>query len=245
VVNDFKGEQGAFVDAVKAQLGMAAAGPRADKSSDQIPSLEEAQKTKRLRRDRRQTPSDETCRTALVNFFNVIFARQYVKPKEPEIVVELEQQGADPDRVKEVANMALMIKELRKKNKETFPGAIDQAIVALKKEFVMVLESSGGAWAIRQIKARMQKEKTEDTETAVADVLLKEALPEDPFSVYWRETMRALLRRKYGDRALSSSEMGREWSVIEKIDLPAVVLRLQQVSFIPILGLFYPHIGLF
>jgi hypothetical protein len=86
---------------------------------------------------------------------------------------------------------------------------------------------------------------TDHSETAVADVLLKEALPEDPFSVYWRETMRALLRRKYGDHALSSSEMGREWSVIEKIDLPAVVLRLEQVSIIPILGLLYPHKGLF
>ena len=86
---------------------------------------------------------------------------------------------------------------------------------------------------------------TDDSETAVADVLLKEALPEDPFSVYWRETMRALLRRKYGDYALSSSEMGREWSVIEKIDLHAVVLRLEQVSFVPIIGLFYPLKGLF
>ena len=82
---------------------------------------------------------------------------------------------------------------------------------------------------------------TDDTETAVADVLLKEALPEDAFSVYWRETMRALLRRKYGDHALSNSEMGREWSVIEKIDLPAVVLRLEQVSSVPISGLFCPH----
>jgi hypothetical protein len=52
--NGFKGEQGAFVDGIKAQLGMAA-GPRADTSSDRIPSLEEAKKSKRLRRDRRQT----------------------------------------------------------------------------------------------------------------------------------------------------------------------------------------------
>ena len=81
-------------------------------------------------------------------------------PKEPQIVAQLEQQGADPDRVKEVANMALMIKELRKKNKEAFPGAIDQAIVALKKELVMVLESSGGAWAIRQIKVRVPLDPT-------------------------------------------------------------------------------------
>ena len=57
--NGLKGEQGALLtnsDGIKAQLGMAA-GPRANTSSDRIPSLEGAQKSKRLRRDRRQTES--------------------------------------------------------------------------------------------------------------------------------------------------------------------------------------------
>ena len=81
------------------------------KSSDRIPSLEEIKTRKK--RSKKGPPSNETCRTALANFFSVIFARQYVPPEEPEFVDLLERHGADPDKVKEAANMAQMIKELR------------------------------------------------------------------------------------------------------------------------------------
>ncbi len=89
-------------------------------------------------------------------------------------------------------------------------------------------------------------------------MLLEEALPEDVFSVYWRVTMPALMRcfisflyiagtkisnswyriagtkisnrRKYGDWALAPTESTRAWSVIEHIDLPAVVRRLEELT---------------
>lgn len=48
---------------------------------------------------------------------------------------------------------------------------------------------------------------------AMAEKLLQEALPDDPFSVYWRETMRALIVQKFGDKALDPHEHVREWSV--------------------------------
>ena len=63
-------------------------------------------------------------------------------------------------------------------------------------------------------------------------MLLQEKLPEDPFNVYWRETMRMLIRRKFGEHALSKAEMAREWSVIDNIDLPSVFARLQQLTVI-------------
>ena len=42
--------------------------------------------------------------------------------------------------------------------------------------------------------------------------------------------MRALLRRKYGDAALSRGELAREWTVIDHIDMAAVLLRLEMLT---------------
>jgi len=44
--------------------------------------------------------------------------------------------------------------------------------------------------------------------------------------------MRMLIRRKYGEHALSKAEMAREWSVIDNVDLPSVFARLQQLTVI-------------
>ena len=184
--------------------------------------------------------------------------------------------------------MANMIKELRKKNKQNFPGAMDQALAALNKELVMLMQASGGAWLVTKIKEKLKKD---EDENHVAEVLLQEVmvamlcvfwrewfqgsweslgvscrqggregrifcksirvharvgrehmpthlkdclstqkLPEDPFNVYWRETMRVLIRRKFGEHALSAAEMRREWSVIDHVDLSTILNRLQDLT---------------
>jgi hypothetical protein len=51
----------------------------------------------------------------------------------------MQVRGADPEKIREVANMATMIKELRRKNKENFPGPIELAISALKRELMVLL----------------------------------------------------------------------------------------------------------
>jgi hypothetical protein len=76
-------------------------------------------------------------------------------------------------QVKEAANMANMIKELRKKNKQNFPGAMDQALAALNKELVMLMQASGGAWLVAKIKEKLKKD---EDENHVAEVLLQEVV---------------------------------------------------------------------
>lgn len=75
--NGFRGEQGAFLGAVKAQL-MGDDRSREVRESDAIPSVED---TKSKNRRSKKMPSNEACRTALANFFSVIFARQYLPPE--------------------------------------------------------------------------------------------------------------------------------------------------------------------
>ena len=42
--------------------------------------------------------------------------------------------------------------------------------------------------------------------------------------------MRMLIRRKYGNNALASAEMARDWTIIDNIDLSAVFMRLQELT---------------
>ena len=51
----------------------------------------------------------------------------------------MQVRGADPEKIREVLNMATMIKELRRKNKENFPGPIEVAISTLKRELMVLL----------------------------------------------------------------------------------------------------------
>lgn len=52
----------------------------------------------------------------------------------------------------------------------------------------------------------------------------------DPFSVYWRETIRGLIVRKYGKDTLSREEMKRDWSLLDNIDPKAVLIRVQEMT---------------
>jgi len=76
-----------------------------------------------------------------------------------------------PLKVKEVAKMATMIKELRKKNKTDHPGAMDQAIATLKKELLILMDATGGQWLVDKVKAKLKQNEDDDV---VADVLLRE-----------------------------------------------------------------------
>ena len=105
-----------------------------------------------------QVPSNEACRTALANFFSAVLARQHVPPKEPEFVQMLEARGSDPAKVKEVANMAAMIKELRAKNKKNFPGAAEVALEGLKVELFFLFQATGGQWMINKVRNSLTTE---------------------------------------------------------------------------------------
>ena len=54
---------------------------------------------------------------------------------------------------------------------------------------------------------------------------------------YWRETMRVLIRRKFGDKALGTSELARDWSVIDHIGH----LSVMQMCGPPLTSV--PHVG--
>ena len=79
---------------------------------------------------------------------------------------------------------------------------------------------------LSQVKAKLKQLNEKIDEEAIVDSILQEELPDDAFSIYWRETMRVLIRRKFGNNALSASELARDWSVIDHIDPDAVLLRV-------------------
>ena len=68
------------------------------------------------------------------------------------------------------------------------------------------------------------EQKQQQLDVDLADHLLRRKDPMDPFSVYWRVTMRDLIVRKYGREALSRDEHVRGWTLIDHID-PEVLLR--------------------
>ncbi len=70
----------------------------------------------------------------------------------------------------------------------------------------------------------------DEQDVALADLVIREPLPMDPFSVYWRETMRGLIVRKFGAKTFLDTEMKQEWNVLDVVDVRAVLLRVQKMT---------------
>ncbi|KAJ1496297.1 hypothetical protein T484DRAFT_1760239, partial [Baffinella frigidus] len=128
---------------------------------------------------------------------------------------------ADGAGAEEVVTLANLIEDIRKKNKEMFPGALETMIHDLKKDL---------ATTEHQAQSKEEEAAQDVRDQEFADKILRRKDPLDPFSIYWRVTMRDLIHRKYGQDAMSKDEQSRSWSVIDNIDAEVVLRRLAAIT---------------
>lgn len=189
----------------------------------------------------RREPSNEACRQAIMRFLNVALSFPYIPPVPLPIRHKLLEAGMESHKVEEVMSLSHMIAEMRSYNRREHPEGMDAAIDSLKKELLVVVKA--GIPGVESMLAKMAEKKTnqererlqrelrrEEMEKQMASVILEEPLPMDPFSVYWRETIRGLVMRKYGKGALSKDEMKQDWSLLDHIDAKAVLIRVQTMT---------------
>ena len=184
--------------------------------------------------------STETCKAALMDFFDTAFSRQYVEKNDAELREELEAVGIEPTKIDEVLTLSAMIAELRRERMKRYPEAVKAAIESLKGELALIIKVSvpGGKWMIdkyskfktARAEKLAQKKEMEAIKTEITDKLINTPLDTDPFSIYWRQSMKSLLIRKFGKLCLSSSELGTDWSVIDNIDVAVVVRRVETLT---------------
>jgi len=224
--NGFMDSNKSLADVVAAQLGGEV------ERDEELPYMDAGPK---------REPSNEACRAAIVRFLNVALSRPYIPPVAPPIRNKLIDTGMDSHKVEEVLSLSKMIAEMKAYNRKHHPSGADAALAELKKELVMIVKAAvpGGEKALEKIAqrkiaqeaAKQQRELiAEEKEKQMAQVILEEPLPMDPFSVYWRETMRGLILKKYGVQSMSKEEQQTDWILLEHIDTKAVLLRVQDMT---------------
>eukprot|EP00960_Hanusia_phi_P055879 763088-Hanusia_phi.AAC.3 len=234
IASGFYGQSGSMLQAIKAQFNF--------EKDDMIRDAEDPHSLPGLSSQitKANALSTETCKAALVDFFDTAFSRQYVEKNDMELREELESVGIEPTKIDEVLTLSAMIAELRRERMKRYPEAVKAAIESLKGELALIIKASvpGGKWVIdkysklktARAEKMAQKKEIEEMKVDITEKLINTPLDTDPFSIYWRQSMKSLLARKFGKGCLSTTELGSDWSVIDNIDVTVVVKRVESLT---------------